>query len=407
MMASGSPFGAHPLSPIPVLLECPNCPIRHQIIEHDAFMVCTGCGLVLGSPIVLESAEWRTFADDSGPDPNRTGAAANTYTLIATRKVTVDSTKLGMGSGALASTHAKVAKSSKAVELLKEAERFYANLAIIHEMPAKVVSGALVFLAEAVGLDMDFGGGWERKLAIFAAALAHGYQGGIPLEHITIMCGLHSENTIVVLRQLDELKEQRNVAQAAGADFGSDWGITQGDPTELHRQGLQQKMDAYRMDLVRILVAEGYPQSSPLVRLVGELFTPLAPILDGMNKSPEPRTIKAAVAAFASELAVAFALPGKWPSLDEIAEWFGLSQGTMSALTRKFKKPLAAGNPEYYRTAINEATREKCVGRTQRLGQIVQNSRLGTVKPRNKKVAERVDQFPGLMKRDDDVMTDA
>ncbi|KAK4481696.1 hypothetical protein RD792_012604, partial [Penstemon davidsonii] len=39
--------------------------------------VCSECGLVLESRSIDETSEWRTFADDSGDDPNRVGVPVN------------------------------------------------------------------------------------------------------------------------------------------------------------------------------------------------------------------------------------------------------------------------------------------------------------------------------------------
>ncbi|PIN16064.1 Transcription initiation factor TFIIB [Handroanthus impetiginosus] len=59
---------------------CTDCR-RETVVVFDRASgdaVCSECGLVLESRFIDETAEWRTFADDSGDhDPNRVGAAVN------------------------------------------------------------------------------------------------------------------------------------------------------------------------------------------------------------------------------------------------------------------------------------------------------------------------------------------
>ena len=44
--------------------------------HHSGDIVCTDCGLVIGR-VIDQGEEWRTFADDEGPDKSRVGTARN------------------------------------------------------------------------------------------------------------------------------------------------------------------------------------------------------------------------------------------------------------------------------------------------------------------------------------------
>ncbi|MFC3477662.1 TFIIB-type zinc ribbon-containing protein [Halobacterium litoreum] len=52
--------------------NCPECEgvVRRQNTER----VCADCGLVVDEDRIDRGPEWRTFADDDGTNPERTGA---------------------------------------------------------------------------------------------------------------------------------------------------------------------------------------------------------------------------------------------------------------------------------------------------------------------------------------------
>ena len=53
----------------------PNVPLVEDYRAGDT--VCPECGLVVGDRVIDVGSEWRTFADDTGDDPSRVGAAEN------------------------------------------------------------------------------------------------------------------------------------------------------------------------------------------------------------------------------------------------------------------------------------------------------------------------------------------
>lgn len=53
----------------------PNVPLVEDYRAGDT--VCPECGLVVGNRVIDVGSEWRTFADDTGDDPSRVGAAEN------------------------------------------------------------------------------------------------------------------------------------------------------------------------------------------------------------------------------------------------------------------------------------------------------------------------------------------
>jgi len=59
----------------PIIPKCTKCKTNEYVIEDAAhgFQVCTACGYQVGGQLMSEGAEWRTFADDTGPDPSRVG----------------------------------------------------------------------------------------------------------------------------------------------------------------------------------------------------------------------------------------------------------------------------------------------------------------------------------------------
>lgn len=59
--------------------ECSNCRDQSLIVNDTQGRICTGCGIVV-SRNIIETAEWRSFADDDGTskgDPNRIGGVEN------------------------------------------------------------------------------------------------------------------------------------------------------------------------------------------------------------------------------------------------------------------------------------------------------------------------------------------
>lgn len=68
-----------------VRLICKNCQIDPpNIVEETANgdLVCGDCGLVLGDRVVDTRSEWRTFANDEGPDASRVGNAPGGNQLL-------------------------------------------------------------------------------------------------------------------------------------------------------------------------------------------------------------------------------------------------------------------------------------------------------------------------------------
>ncbi|KAL3841274.1 hypothetical protein ACJIZ3_025865 [Penstemon smallii] len=58
---------------------CTDCKRYTEVVfdRSAGDTVCSECGLVLESRSIDETSEWRTFADDSGDDPNRVGIPVN------------------------------------------------------------------------------------------------------------------------------------------------------------------------------------------------------------------------------------------------------------------------------------------------------------------------------------------
>jgi transcription initiation factor TFIIIB Brf1 subunit/transcription initiation factor TFIIB len=63
---------------------CLDCGARGSYVydEREGDTVCTNCGLVADAHAVVETPEWRHFADSTDPDPSRVGAAGDTRTFI-------------------------------------------------------------------------------------------------------------------------------------------------------------------------------------------------------------------------------------------------------------------------------------------------------------------------------------
>ena len=57
--------------------KCRECKSANTMEDHHSGdIVCMDCGLVIGK-VIDQGEEWRSFADDDGPDKSRVGAARN------------------------------------------------------------------------------------------------------------------------------------------------------------------------------------------------------------------------------------------------------------------------------------------------------------------------------------------
>lgn len=87
--------------------KCPDCKEEENIIEDykNGYNVCGSCGCIVGSRIIDERGEWRTFSD-SGENPSRVGGPNNPF-LDSEQLDTLISSGSGLASYTLAKTQMK------------------------------------------------------------------------------------------------------------------------------------------------------------------------------------------------------------------------------------------------------------------------------------------------------------
>jgi len=113
--------------------KCPECKSGGEVIEdmHEGQMVCTECGLVLGT-VISEDAEWRNFSDRRGSDPNRVGGPESGLLAEAGLATVMGESPTGMNSSiAKLQNQSALTKNHRALmDAFKKCNRMSSMLAL-------------------------------------------------------------------------------------------------------------------------------------------------------------------------------------------------------------------------------------------------------------------------------------
>lgn len=342
------------------VLSCQDCGPYAKIIEDTKAgeNICSGCGLVVGSPMIDEGTEWRTFADDdksSGGDPSRIGRTADRNLAIIRGAMVLESTVVvGKGVGAhLAKTQLKL-DEDPASTALAEARKHLSNLQDRLSIPNRTVAAAEHIFAKALaaaGAAEQWPKAPQRTLLLATALVA-----GAKLHRFHLA---PVEASRIFRVSLNDLTAQLPgmVSFLPGSDANMGLHV---DSAEMQRLALDFKGEDWRAQLIANLRLKKVPEN--FISVCASLVPQAVQVVDLGMHQPRPRTAMAAIACMAIDLGNSFQLTGgfEWPTRDEICAWFECADGSMVRYLQAFKRHL-----NKFEEVVNEAQRPRVKGRSE------------------------------------------